>query len=314
MSDQSSSKNSPVLGFIGIGLMGNPMTKRLLNAGFQVNVWNRSPEKLTSVVEVGAQEKASVSELVAQSDVIMLCVSDTAAVHHVVFGETGVAVSYEQAHEQGLNPKAKILIDFSSIDPEQTRIMSEQLKDRTGIDWVDSPVSGGVAGAEQGTLAIMCGGNADTIHSVLPVLEPLSQRVTRMGDVGSGQVTKICNQMIVSCNVLVMAEVMAMAEKAGVDSAQIPQALKGGFADSIPLQLTGPRMAERDYDEVKWHVKTLLKDLDMANHLAKTMQSSIPMAGLGAELMRMHGSKGHMDSDPCTLIEQYLSVDAKEAK
>ena len=314
MSDQSSSKDSLVLGFIGIGLMGNPMTKRLLNAGFQVNVWNRSPEKLTSVVEAGAQEKASVAELVAQSDVILLCVSDTAAVHHVVFGETGIAASYEQAlNQQSQQPKAKTLIDFSSIDPEQTRLMAVQLKERTGIDWIDSPVSGGVAGAEQGTLAIMCGGDAVTIDSVLPVLEPLSQRVTRMGDIGSGQVTKICNQMIVSCNVLVMAEVMAMAEKAGVDSAQIPQALKGGFADSIPLQLTGPRMAERDYDEVKWHVKTLLKDLDMANHLAKTMQSSIPMAGLGAELMRMHGSKGHMDSDPCTLIEQYLSVDAKDA-
>jgi 3-hydroxyisobutyrate dehydrogenase len=129
-----------------------------------------------------------------------------------------------------------------------------------------------------------------------------------MGPVGSGQVTKICNQMIVSCNVLVMAEVMAMAESAGVDSAQIPAALKGGFADSIPLQLTGPRMANRDFEEVKWHVKTLLKDLDMANHLAKTLQSSIPMAGLGAELMRLHGSKGNMDSDPCTLIEQYLAT------
>lgn len=282
--------------------MGTPMTKRLLAADFTVNVWNRSSEKLSPVVDAGAQSKASIAELVEASDVILTCVSDTDAVRQVVFGESGVANSFGKL----TSPKARVLIDFSSIDPEQTRVMAQELKSRTNIDWIDSPVSGGVAGAEQGTLAIMCGGDEGLIETMKPVLEPLSQRVTRMGPVGSGQVTKICNQMIVSCNVLVMAEVMAMAEKAGVDSAQIPEALKGGFADSIPLQLTGPRMANRDFDDVKWHVKTLLKDLDMANHLAKTMQSSIPMAGLGAELMRLHGSKGHMDRDPCTLIEQYL--------
>ncbi|GLQ29754.1 NAD(P)-dependent oxidoreductase [Litoribrevibacter albus] len=297
------SQQSPVLGFIGIGLMGNPMTKRLLAAGFPVNVWNRSVDKLAAVVDAGAIAKSSIVELVEASDVIMLCVSDTDAVRSVVFGEGGVV----DAVEGNTSAKTRLLIDFSSIDPEQTREMAQTLKHRTGIEWVDSPVSGGVAGAEQGTLAIMCGGEESVIEQVTPILEPLSQRVTRMGPVGSGQVTKICNQMIVSCNVLVMAEVMAMAEKAGVDSSQIPQALKGGFADSIPLQLTGPRMATRDFDEVKWHVKTLLKDLDMANHLAKTLQSSIPMAGLGAELMRMHGSKGNMDQDPCTLIEQYIS-------
>ena len=98
---------------------------------------------------------------------------------------------------------------------------------------------------------------------------------------------------------------MALAEKAGVEGGKIPQALKGGFADSIPLQLTGPRMAEKDFEEVKWHVKTLLKDLDMANDLAKTLLSSVPMAGLGAELMRQHGSKGFMDQDPATLVSMY---------
>ena len=134
-----------------------------------------------------------------------------------------------------------------------------------------------------------------------------------MGDVGAGQVTKICNQMIVSCNVLVMAEVMALAEKSGVDSTLIPLALKGGFADSIPLQLTGPRMAERDYEPVKWHVKTLLKDLDMANNLARNNGSSIPVAGLGAELMRLHASKGFNESDPSTFIEMY-SADLQKHK
>lgn len=299
------SLQTPVLGFIGIGLMGNPMTKRLLASGFTVNVWNRNTDKLKDVADSGANAQPSIGALVAESDVIMLCVSDTDAVHSVVFGENGILNSVISSPDA----RAKLLIDFSSIDPEQTRLMAKELKDKVAMDWVDSPVSGGVAGAESGSLAIMCGGDEALINSIRPLLEPLSQRVTRMGDVGSGQVTKICNQMIVSCNVLVMAEVMAMAEKAGVDSGQISEALKGGFADSIPLQITGPRMASRDFEPVKWHVKTLLKDLDMANALAKNTHSSTPMAGLGSELMRMHGSKGHMESDPCTLIEQYINGD-----
>ena len=198
----------------------------------------------------------------------------------------------------------QIIIDFSSIDPQATRELAQKVENKS-CSWLDTPVSGGVAGAEQGTLAIMAGGDIEVLDTVRPILKTLSQSITRMGEVGAGQVTKICNQMIVSCNVLVMAEVMALAEKSGVDGNLIPQALKGGFADSIPLQLTGPRMAQRDYDPIKWHVKTLLKDLDMANALAKNNTSAIPMAGLGAELMRQHASKGFNESDPCTLIEMY---------
>ena len=301
MIQQSDSKSEqPVLGFIGIGLMGNPMVGRLLDAGFDVRVWGRSVEKLKGVADAGASVCSSVMSLVKDVDILMLCVSDTEAVGAVVFGDNGVVAACQQLDM----PRLKTLVDFSSIDPEATRNFAGQLSG-IGIEWVDSPVSGGVAGAEKGSLAIMCGGKEEVIEDLLPVLSTLSQRVTRMGDVGCGQVTKICNQMIVSCNVLVMAEVMALAEKAGVEGGKIPQALKGGFADSIPLQLTGPRMAEKDFEEVKWHVKTLLKDLDMANDLAKTLLSSVPMAGLGAELMRQHGSKGFMDQDPATLVSMY---------
>ena len=285
------------IGFIGMGLMGIPMSCRLLAAGYPVKVWNRNPEKMALSAAHGATIATSIAQLCADVDIIMLCVSDTAAVEEIVLANHGVL--------ENLNTE-QIIIDFSSIDPEATRNLAKQVSEKS-CHWLDTPVSGGVAGAEQGTLAIMAGGDEDILDSVRPILEPLSQRITRMGDVGAGQVTKICNQMIVSCNVLVMAEVMALAEKSGVDSRQMPQALKGGFADSIPLQLTGPRMAERDYQPVKWHVKTLLKDLDMANGLAKDNLSSIPMAGLGAELMRLHASKGFNDSDPSTFIEMYLA-------
>ena len=288
------------IGFIGMGLMGVPMSLRLHQAGFRVSVWNRSPDKSEPLANAGAKVCKHLHELIAESDVLMLCVTDTDAVRTLVEGPGGIA-------EHGRD--SQVLIDFSSIDPQATRELAEALLSKTGIRWIDAPVSGGVAGAEQGTLAIMAGGDAALVDSVRPLLEPLSQRVTHMGPTGSGQVTKICNQMIVSCNVLVMAEVMALAEKSGVDAKQIPEALKGGFADSIPLQLTGPRMAERDFDPVKWHVKTLLKDLDMANALAKDSASAVPMAGQAAELMRLHATQGSAERDPCTLIEMYSSKD-----
>lgn len=286
------------VGFIGIGLMGLPMCQRLLEANVDLTVFNRNASKCGPLVALGAKQADSLASLAQDMDVIMLCVSNTQAVEAVV--------SQLEGHLKG----QQIIVDFSSIDPDATRQLATALSHK-GVQWVDSPVSGGVAGAEAGTLAIMAGGDANVIETVMPLLTPLSQRVTHMGPAGSGQTTKICNQMLVSCNVLVMAEVMALAKKAGVDATQIPVALKGGVADSIPLQLTGPKMANQDFDEIKWHVKTLLKDLDMANALAKDLSSGIPMAGLGAELMRQHASKGFSEQDPATLVTLYESLKSK---
>ncbi|NVK37845.1 MAG: NAD(P)-dependent oxidoreductase [Gammaproteobacteria bacterium] len=287
------------LGFIGIGLMGLPMCKRLLAADHELWVWNRNADKCAPLMALGARAVHSIADLAQQVDVIMLCVSDTPAVQMVA---------------QQLLPHLRagqVIVDFSSISPDATKelfIESAKLK----VSWVDCPVSGGVAGAEAGTLAMMAGGEEKVVHSLEPVLLNLGQRVTYMGESGSGQTTKIANQMIVSCNVLVLAEVMAMAKRAGVDTAKIPQALQGGFADSTPLQLTGSRMAVQDFAEVKWHVKTLLKDLDMANVLAKDVGSAIPMAGLGAELMRQHASKGFAEKDPATFVAMYEAITSNQ--
>ena len=291
------------IGFIGMGLMGVPMSLRLLRAGHEVTVWNRSPDKTAFLEEEGARVAASVQELVTCSDFLMLCISDTQAVQEVISGPQGIS-RYARPDQ--------VLVDFSSIDPAVTVSLAKDLYQQCGTDWVDAPVSGGVAGAESGQLVVMAGGDEAVIERLRPVLSAVSQRVTRMGPVGSGQVTKICNQMLVSCNVLVMAEVMALAEQAGVASDCIPAALAGGFADSLPLQLTGPRMASREFDPVKWHVKTLLKDLDMANALASGVSSSVPMTGLAAELMRQHASRGNRDRDPATLVELYME-DKSEA-
>lgn len=299
MNLKSMSDKKPTLGFIGIGLMGKPMTLRLLDAGFNVNVWNRSPEKLPSVIDAGANAYYSVAELVRASEVIILCLADTAVVESIVRNE--IATS---------GAEGKLLIDLSSIHPENTRQLATLLREQCAMGWVDAPVSGGVAGAEQGNLAIMAGGSATNIDIARMVLAPLYKQLTHMGEVGSGQITKICNQMIVSCNVLVIAEMMALAKQAGVDAKQIPVALSGGFADSKPLQIVGPEMATDTFEPVKWRVKTLLKDLNMAVDLSTKQGTSVPMSAVASQLMQLHGSHGFLEQDPSTLIKLYTKTDA----
>ena len=260
-------KNSKeAVGFIGIGLMGSPMALRLLDAGYPVAVWNRSTEKLQPVIAAGATEASSIAEVTAQSDVILLSLADTRAVEAVVLGEDGIA-------ENG--SADKLIVDLSSIDPAATRRFAGDLYNRCGMHWVDAPVSGGVAGAEQGTLVMMAGGDEADIQRIEPILAPLSQRLTRMGGIGTGQVTKICNQMIVSCNAMVIAEMIALAQQSGVDAEKIPNALAGGFADSKPLQILGPEMATETFEPIKWRVKTLLKDLNMAVDLSRSQGNPV---------------------------------------
>ena len=285
---------NPTLGFIGIGLMGKPMSLRLLAAGFKVNVWNRSPEKLQPVTQAGARACSCVAELMHVSEVIILCLADTAVVESIVRNEIVTSEA-----------EGKLVIDLSSIHPENTRQLAALLDEKCAMGWVDAPVSGGVAGAEQGTLAIMAGGSEKNIEIARVVLAPLYQQLTHMGDVGSGQITKICNQMIVSCNVLVIAEMIALAKQAGVDAQQIPIALAGGFADSKPLQIVGAEMAAWTFEPIKWRVKTLLKDLNMAVDLSVRHGNAIPMSALAAQLMQMHGSQGYLEQDPATLIKLF---------
>ena len=293
-SESKMQEDNYTLGFIGIGLMGRPMTLRLLDAGFKVNVWNRNTAKLDSVTAAGAIACSSVEDLVEASDVVILCLADTEVVAKIV--ENGIVSN---------GSPDKLLIDLSSIDPEVTRQLADKLRVASGMRWVDAPVSGGTVGAEQGTLAIMAGGESEDIAIARKVLRPLYKQLTHMGCVGSGQIAKICNQMIVSCNVLVIAEMMALAKQAGVDAEKIPSALAGGFADSKPLQIVGPEMATETFEPVKWRVKTLLKDLNMAVGLARQQDKAIPMSGLAAQLLQLHGSRGYLEHDPATLIKLF---------
>ncbi|PAU58926.1 2-hydroxy-3-oxopropionate reductase [Pseudomonas sp. PICF141] len=293
----------PALGFAGIGLMGLPMCRRLLAAGYPLTVWNRNPDKCAALVEAGARQVATPAQLCSHADVVMLCLADTAVVQEVMFGAAGVAEGAKSG---------QLLVDFSSLEPTATREMANALASKTGMSWLDAPVSGGVVGAQAGSLAIMVGGEAADLERVRPVLLTLGQRVTHMGAVGAGQVTKACNQMIVACNALVIAEVVALAERSGVDAGLIAEALAGGFADSKPLQILAPQMADSHFEPVKWHVRTLLKDLDTAVKFSREQGSATPISGLAAQLMRLHGGQGYLEKDPSTLVQLYREPSSKD--
>lgn len=264
------------LGFIGIGLMGKPMTLRLLAAGHEVTVWNRSPEKLTEVLAKGARRADSPAAVARAADIVMMCVTDQKAAEEVLFRRNAII--------EGASA-GKLVVDFSSIAPASAREFAARLE-ATGMGLVDAPVSGGVAGAEQGTLAIMAGGRPGHIERVRPVVMHLAARFTRMGDSGAGQVAKLCNQAIVGSLVAVIAEAIRLAEAAGVDSKMLPEALKGGFADSAPLQIFGARMAARRFDPPLAAAATMLKDLQNAAAVAAEKQVWMPMVERALELYR----------------------------
>lgn len=281
------------VGFAGIGLMGLPMCQRLLAAGVELWVYNRDADKCAPLVALGAVAVAEPYELAEQVDVLMLCLADTAAVEAVVFGAKGLASRMTAA---------QLLVDFSSAEPAATQAMAQKLLTQTGAYWVDAPVSGGTQGAQAGTLAIMAGGRAEDVERLRPLLMHLGQRVSHMGEVGAGQVSKVCNQMIVACNALVIAEVVALAEQAGVDASLLAPALAGGFADSKPLQILAPQMAERQFEPIKWHVRTLLKDLNTAVKVGAAHSASLPITTHAAALMDTHAKAGFAAQDPATLV------------
>jgi 3-hydroxyisobutyrate dehydrogenase len=281
------------IGFIGLGLMGAPMTRRLLAAGHAVTVWNRSADKLAPVLAEGASAAPSAAALAERCSLVLLCVSDTKAVEAVAFGPEGVAAGMREG---------SLLVDHSSIEPEATRVMAARLRSERGAGWIDAPVTGGVPGAAAGSLAIMAGGEEADIARVRPWLAPLCHRLTHMGPVGAGQTAKLCNQLIVGCTLAALAEMTRLALDAGVDAARLPECLKGGFADSVLLQLFQPRLLARKFTPPVGHASTMMKDLDTILALGRATATALPMASTAAQQFRQLIARGAAELDPSALI------------
>lgn len=293
MSDQD---KLPRIGFVGIGLMGEAMVRRLLDLGHAVTVWNLEPERLETVVPHGAVAAASPAEVAASSDIVMLCVLHMEAVERCVFAGDGIAAA-EKA--------PSLLIDFSTADPEGTRRAAARLREQTGTAWIDAPVSGGPQLARTGEMTVMAGGSPEDFEKARPVLEPMSGNLTLMGPVGAGQTTKILNQAIVGTGYVLMTEALVLAEAAGIDAARLPQCLAGGHADSSLLQRLYPQMQARAFEPPSSYARQLMKDLKAVSGFARGLGLDLPLIEEGVERYKRYVALGHETTDSAGVVKLY---------
>ncbi|MBK8022913.1 MAG: NAD(P)-dependent oxidoreductase [Chloroflexi bacterium] len=273
------------VGFIGLGIMGQGMTMNLLKASFPLTVWNRTASKMKQIVAAGAAQGESPADVAAKSDIIITCVSDTPDVEAVVLGDNGII--------HGAKPGA-LVIDMSTISPGATRTMAEALAAK-GIQMLDAPVSGGSEGAAKGTLSIMVGGEADQFERALPVLRAMGKTVTLVGGIGSGQMVKLVNQVLVVVNGLAVSEALLFAQAGGLDLQKTIDAVAGGAAGSWMLSMRGPQMARRDWrpgftiDLQQKDVRLVLEAAQelgvpmLATSLINNLYRTLQQRGLGSE-------------------------------
>ena len=264
--------SKPRIGFVGIGIMGAPMVRRLMAQGWQVSVWNLEPERYAEVP--GATVLDSPAAVRTASDIVIFCVLHGEAVEQCCFGPHGMAQS-----KRG----ATLLIDTSTINPDTTLELAQRLKKETGMGWVDAPISGGPVAAGDGALTIMMGGSEDDVKRATPVLNDLATNLTHIGALGAGQTAKIINQAIVGIGYVMMGETLALAEAAGIDAKRLPAALAGGMADSTVLKRIYPQQEARDYLPPRSYARQLDKDLKNVMKFVKAHNLELPLLAKAVE-------------------------------
>jgi 3-hydroxyisobutyrate dehydrogenase len=288
----------PTVGFIGLGLMGQAFTTRLVACGYQVTGYDIVPEKIEAARAHGIEPAGSAAAVARASEFVHVSVMTKDDLARAVFGADGVAAG---------GSSGKVLVDHSTIEVGATKAFAHRLRAEAGMGWIDAPVSGGPPAAAAGTLAIMAGGAEADLDRVRPVLANLG-RCTHMGPLGAGQVTKMVNQVLVLNTYCLLAEALALAEAGGVDAARIPDALGAGYAGSTMLERLYPRLVARDFAPAGY-ARQVLKDLDMVHSLAKELSVPTPMSAQAASLYRILVARGQGDLDGLVVLKLY---DAKE--
>ena len=280
------------IGFIGLGLMGKHMARNLHAAGAYVVIHNRSRAIVDELAAEGMTPATSPSGVAKRSSVILLMLTNTPAVEAVLSGIDGVL--------DGLSD-GDIVIDMSTTKVPTTRELAAAVRAK-GAEYIDAPVSGGTTGAKAGTLNIMAGGTATAIECAQPIFDVLSSKLTHVGDVGSGQIAKAANQMIVGLNIGAVAEALTLAKKSGADLALVRQAIQGGFADSKILDVHGQRMIDDSFIAGA-HSTTQRKDMDEAIELAQSLGLNLPATTLNRDLYDQMIEAGHGNLDHAALIK-----------
>ncbi len=280
------------IGFIGLGLMGKPMARNLQRAGAKMIVHNRSQAPMNELKGEGMVVASSPAETAGMADTIITMLTDTLSVKQVMVGKNGIINNVRWD---------TLVIDMSTTAVSVTKEMAACIKKKGGA-YIDAPVSGGTIGAETGELSIMVGGAKDMLERAMPILETLGKHITHIGDIGSGQVAKTANQVIVGLTIGAVAEALTLVRHAGVDPAKVRQALGGGFADSKVLEVHGHRMIENNFTPGA-RSTVQRKDFDQAIKLAAELGVKLPATTLGRELYDKLIKAGHGDLDHASLIK-----------
>ncbi len=283
------------LGYVGAGLMGLPMVKRLASLKYAIRAYDIVPEKIAAAAAAGAAAASSPADAVQGADLVLLNLPTTDAVEQAVFGEKGVA--------SALKPP-QLVVDFSTIKVDKCKAFGAKLRQQTGCGWIDAPVSGGPPASGSGTLTVMAGGEAADIARAQPLFADVAGRFTHMGPPAAGMATKMLNQLIVGAGHAVMAEVIVLAEAAGIDAARLPECLAGGLADSALLQKLYPRMQRREFAP-QGYVRQLLKDLEMVSEYAAGLKAPTPLMGEALQLYRIVAHLGHTELDTAAVLKAY---------
>ena len=284
--------SNPTIGFIGLGIMGKPMARNLLKAGYSVTVHNRSRGAVNELSKEGAQSATSSKEVAERSEVVITMLPDSPDVELVFTGEQGIFSGVKSG---------QLLIDMSSISPVVARKLAAEAEER-GCDMLDAPVSGGEAGAIGATLSIMIGGKTSGVERAMPIFQALGKNIVHVGDAGAGQVTKAANQMVVGTTIAIVGEALVLAAKAGVDPAKVRQALLGGFAQSKILEAHGQKMLDRNF---KPGFRIRLHEKDMKIALATGSEYGVPLmvTGVVGQMMSAMKGMGNGDLDHSGLVK-----------
>ena len=279
------------LAVLGLGTMGAPMAENLIKAGFEVTVHNRTRNREEPLEQLGAARAGNPAAAAADAEIVLSCVSDTPDVESILLDP-------EQGAITTLKPGA-LVVDCSSIEPEATRRMARQLREKD-IGFVDAPVSGGSEGAIHGTLTVMCGGSEEDYERAQPVLQVIGSRITRIGPVGCGQIAKMANQVVITGTFMALAEALTLAYRAGADPDRVVEAIGGGVAGSWILDNRSQKMLKDDYP-LGFRLRLHRKDLAIALATARDVQVPAPIASLVATIEDALIAQGYGDEDMSNL-------------
>lgn len=285
------------IGFIGLGIMGRPMAKNLLKAGHELVVADFNKEAVADVVSNGAREAANGAEVAKECEVIITMVPNSPHVRAVALGEGGIAETAKPG---------TVMIDMSSIDPTESKAIGAELA-KKGIEMMDCPVSGGEPKAIDGTLSVMCGGKKELFDKYYDMLMVMAGSVVYVGELGSGNVAKLANQIVVAVNIAAVSEALTFAKKAGTDPELVYQAIRGGLAGSTVMDAKAPMMLSRNF-KPGFRIELHIKDLNNALNAAHAISSPIPLTGQLMEIMQGLKADGYEKEDHSSIVKYYEKI------